>query len=1190
MISVLAVAQVQGQVLGSPFGPGDGFSPSNGLATSRVTSEQVHAKLSAIESASDLDETQRERAVQLYKQTLSELEENTSLSSKLSAVREGISAVPDQTNKTRREIKVIEEQSVKLDDGVADAIARLEGASAVEAPSEWLILATKTLELIESRRIEQQSLLNDARASLVSIQSEPKKQADRRLEVPTLIHALQERIEAIDAELNSNTRSDEIPRIIDANRQLLEVRKRNAFLEMEILKKELEFYDASSDLLPLRVDLTQRKVNQLEQSVALYSAAADRLRQRINLVQTRVVATEAKRYPSELNRLVEKNAELTARRQEVGASIQETREQLDASTKLTAQLRQQFDRLQTQLGPGTQVTEAIGQLLLKNRQDLPSARKLRDVSETRQAKLYDVRFELIDSEQQLWPLLDLEARIGSEIQALGKELPASRLGELEPDVRQLLQSQKSIREGLNAELETYYRDLAALNFHDEQLIAVTESYTEFIEERVLWIRSLPPLSLADIGDAETSLRWLFDHVSWSSLTRSAWASAIHSNPFLNALFVISLVGLLGTRSKCKRRIVELGESAESHLCRDIGVTLKALLYSFLCAALWPVVLAWISWNLFQVNDGGELVRPFANAFAFAAVVTFPLELWRCAASPKGLGEAHFHWPQRRSRLLRSNVCWFEPTWVLSIFLFHVFHATDNLIYQRSLARFCFLSASIFLSLFVHRVASPTAGLLWEYLVLNRDGWLNRLRWVWYPLLVGIPISFVLLSVLGYQYTASHLMQRFTYSALVLSVVYIGLATGLRWITLRRRAIYIQQLRKRKAESAETGKERVPTADSVGGVTLTEGVDLSTVKTQSIRIMHGLAFVATVVALYFIWAGTMPALARFEEVPLLPLAGDPMVGAATPRPPVDVPASLPQTPALVESIPDDFFAVSLGQLMAALAIMLVTFIAVQNIPGFMEIALLQRLPLDASLRFAVTTLTRYLLVTIGIVWVFGALGIGWGKVQWLVAALTVGLGFGLQEIFANFVSGLILLFERPLRVGDVVTVGDTSGTVVRINTRSTTIRDWDRKELIVPNKEFITGKLLNWTLDDTIHRMIVRVGIAYGSDVKQAQRLVLDIASRHPGVLDDPAPSVVFDAFGESTLNLTLRCFLPSLDGLFPVTHELHEAIHRELRDAGIEIALPQRDIHVRSIDAFRGATIESHDPTAVLSPIVAKDQ
>jgi potassium efflux system protein len=184
-------------------------------------------------------------------------------------------------------------------------------------------------------------------------------------------------------------------------------------------------------------------------------------------------------------------------------------------------------------------------------------------------------------------------------------------------------------------------------------------------------------------------------------------------------------------------------------------------------------------------------------------------------------------------------------------------------------------------------------------------------------------------------------------------------------------------------------------------------------------------------------------------------------------------------------------------------------------------------------------------------------------------MTVGLGFGLQEIFGNFISGLIILMERPVRIGDTVTVGDITGTVTRIQIRATTIRDWDRKELVVPNKEFITGKLINWSLSDPILRLVIPVGIAYGSDTKLAHETLLKVAAEHPNVLDEPEPKSLFMGFGDSSLMFELRVFIPSVEYYIPVIDEVHTAIDEAFRKAKIEIAFPQRDLHVRSIrDVF----------------------
>ena len=202
---------------------------------------------------------------------------------------------------------------------------------------------------------------------------------------------------------------------------------------------------------------------------------------------------------------------------------------------------------------------------------------------------------------------------------------------------------------------------------------------------------------------------------------------------------------------------------------------------------------------------------------------------------------------------------------------------------------------------------------------------------------------------------------------------------------------------------------------------------------------------------------------------------------------------------------------------------------------------------------------------GVVIAFTTIGIKWANIQWLIAALSVGLGFGLQEVVANFICGLIVLFERPFRIGDTVTIADISGTVTRIQIRATTILDWDRKELIVPNKEFITGRLVNWSRLDNITRIKIPIGIAYGSDTELAEKLLLKAAKANPLVIENPEPRAVFLGFGDNSLNFELRVYINDLNNWIPMLHKLNLTIDREFRKAGVTISFPQRDVHLDQI-------------------------
>ncbi len=254
-------------------------------------------------------------------------------------------------------------------------------------------------------------------------------------------------------------------------------------------------------------------------------------------------------------------------------------------------------------------------------------------------------------------------------------------------------------------------------------------------------------------------------------------------------------------------------------------------------------------------------------------------------------------------------------------------------------------------------------------------------------------------------------------------------------------------------------------------------------------------------------------------------------------------------------------ITLWDVILSFVIALVTYIGAKNIPGSMEVALLSRMSLQQGTSYAITTICRYLIVVVGTIAVLQMLGAQWSKLQWLIAALSVGLGFGLQEIVANFVSGIVLLFERPIRIGDTVSVGDQMGTVSKIRIRATTILDWDNKEVIIPNKNFITERLINWTLSDATTRKTIKVGVAYGSDVNMTEELLLKIANDCEGVQDEPAPAALFVNFGASSLDFELRVFIRNIRDILPVTHRLHKEIDLRFRENGIEIAFPQQDLH-----------------------------
>jgi potassium efflux system protein len=225
--------------------------------------------------------------------------------------------------------------------------------------------------------------------------------------------------------------------------------------------------------------------------------------------------------------------------------------------------------------------------------------------------------------------------------------------------------------------------------------------------------------------------------------------------------------------------------------------------------------------------------------------------------------------------------------------------------------------------------------------------------------------------------------------------------------------------------------------------------------------------------------------------------------------------------------------------------------VRNLPGLLEISLFRRWQIGQGERYAMASIAKYAITLLGGVLAFNTIGIGWSNVQWLVAAVGLGLGFGLQEIFANFVSGLILLFERPIRVGDTVTVDNRNGTVSKIRIRATVITTFDRKVLVVPNKEFVTKQVINWSLSGSVSRVDIPVSIAYGADVDAALATLCEVAHAHEHVLEEPKPRALFLGFAGDRMNLELRVFSPDIEHTLAIRHDLHVAIEHAFREAGI---------------------------------------
>ncbi len=1088
-------------------------------APSELSADLIQARLKKAEESKELDDTTRPALIETYKKILAQLKTADEFAAKAAAFQKTVQDAPALLKQVKAEIEASGAAPASVDNSMP--LAQMQQA----------------LTLAETRLADQQKKLGD-------LQLEPKRRADRRVEIPKLQDAARKVLADIEVARAAKPPADEIAEVTEANRLLLDAKKRAADQELSSYDQELRFYEAAGELLTARRDLAVVQAAQAEQQAkSLRMVVNDRRRAEAEqqAAEARKAALQA--HPA-IKQLARESADLTAERQALAEKIERVGRESDACEKsladLDAQLAKVMDRVK-RVG----LTQAIGLLLRKQREGLPNVDAHQRDIEQRQVEISKTSLELVELEDERATLADVDARTAQLVHQLQDSVNSIELPLIQEDIHQLLQTKRGYLDSLIADINSYLDKLVEYDTRDRQLIRKANEYAAFCDEYILWIHSTDLLQFSDRQHLLHALQWLGSPKSWQDVGVMLW-SDVSSHPLLYALGLALFILLLFLHRTWKNWLRSAGAEASKSYALSFRPTATALVLTGLLAITWPAMIWVVGFRLCQVSGGIEFANTLGHSCRFLAFLLLTVELARHICMSSGLGEAHFGWPHSMLRQVRRTLRFLLIVGlpVAFVVVMMEFQASENA--RRSLGRISFLIGQGLLAFTARQVWLATQSLAQER--VNRGMWLwsPSIRRIWYVTTVGSPLVLAIMAFLGYYYTAMQLEWRLIATIWLTLGLVIVHATLLRGLLIAYRDLAIRRARERRASEAAAA------AAAAGGIA-TPGAEaaiipettfrLSDVNDQTKKLVRMAVIVAYFIGMGLIWVEVLPALRVLHRIELWPqpftiletVAGAPSPGVLT-----------------------------LAELILAAMMSLVTFAAARNIPGLLEITVLRQLTLDSGARYAITAVSRYLITVLGIVLAFGQLGINWSHVQWLLAAISVGLGFGLQEIFANFVSGLILLFERPIRIGDIVSVGDVTGKITRIRIRATTITDWDMRELVVPNKEFITARVMNWTLSDTLARMTIKVGVAYGTDPDLARNLLLEVANKNANVLKDPAPHALFDEFGASTLNFTLRVYMPSLDVFLQTRHELHAGIITAFRNADIEIAYPQQDVHIRS--------------------------
>ncbi|CAM4031617.1 mechanosensitive channel MscK [Vreelandella rituensis] len=995
-----------------------------------------------------------------------------------------------------------------------DELLRLERALREEEEATQTLLVTNLSEMALD---ELQARQQDALAELQQLQGRLADVNAQLLAAHTLPERAQQAIADAMQRAERLRREQEAQAVLLADQQLSEMHDAQSIrlqLERSVAEQEIRFHQrelsANSRLRELaqqRRDVLMLQIEHQERQLSLLQGVIDRQRR---VLSEQAIADAARDDP-----LIAEGHPVVVRAQQINQALSlELLRATDRSNSVIREgidIRRQLDNvqhLQRSLNEQIQAirgSRLLSRILREQRQALPQVTARKDLQE----EIADLRLQQFDLMRQRDQLRYTE-RLATQ------RLEEAEVGVTPGLVDSLVRLYQSRRE-LVEQLEQVYGVLLSgaieLQLNQQQLFTTTLELRNIIDEQLFWVANTRPLDMVWVRQVPKNLRTQWQTGEWREVLPAQWRMPTWQSLAGMPLLLASL-GLMAWRRRIKHRLAAL-HAQIGRLNSDTQLhTPKAVLINILLACPGPLVLAGLGVSL--MAEGGRLSIALAPALWQLALSWLVIAWGRRLLVADGVAARHFTWPPGYIAWLRRLLGGLGLALVPVIAIAALANDGEASLSSQPLVLGVFLLGLVAMSAILARLILAHIPFFGVHL----------LRFLLGMGMALVPLVLAGLMVMGYEYTALSLVGRFAVTLYLLGLWVVVEATVVRSLAVAARRLAYRRALARRRALHQDGMEGTAEVEE-------PPLDMHKINQQSLRLSQLILLIGFSVLLYLVWSDLLNVLGYLDQVALWEAgAGDDLVSDAL-------------------SIPDVF---------TALLIVAVTFIMARNLPGLLEVMVLSRLSLKPGGAYAISSLLSYVIVGTGVVMALATLGVSWNKLQWLVAALSLGLGFGLQEIFANFVSGLIILFERPIRIGDTITLGNLHGTVSRIRIRATTVTDFDRKEIIIPNKTFVTDQLINWSLSDNVTRVVLSYGVAHGSDLQLVHRLLRQVADENPRVLVDPEPQVFCLSYGPHSLNFELRIFVNNVLDRLCAADEVNCRVDAMFREQGIKIAFEQMDI------------------------------
>ncbi len=1094
--------------------------------TETLTPEKIQAQIELIEKDTSLDEELQGQILTTYKLALSSIQKIIEYRKRTTINREALKSLTEKVEKLKQALaelpdelplEITEEMDSKQIQKIASEaqgklrlfeVERTRAEQAVKQRSQDRKIAVKSQATYADRLKELQK-----RISTPPPANEPLQLTQAiKIQNQSQLKMLNEEFEAVKEELNRFD-AEKNARLLF---QELELSTRQVELQKKLLKRVQKI------LADKKLAETNKELEELKEEES------------IPLLQTHI--EETTRYTETIRDLIARTKKIRERQNEVSGILE--------NVSKSERKDQETDR-----SPAGK-SRVFALSLLRQLYELPNIDRHRTELKKRQSVISEVTYQQIELRASYRDLINIDSIIEKAKpkirQDLEKDGIASLFGNMiEKKLRELLVQKRETIENLESAYNTYLDALTRLDASQNSLVSTVDNYRNFIRQRIFWIRSGKTIGPGSFHELTQSVTYPF---AWKDVRGifAAYQLDLQKNYYIYAIGIIFWLIIVLLRVQAGQELTSIASLVQRSNYAKIVPTLRAILLTLVIAAPGPLFVLFAGWRLGEIESENIFLEAFSKTLIQIGIAFAVLEFFRQSCRRHGLADSHFNGPNVLSTRVQRHLLSFTLIILPLFFVVTLLNQLSTDLDRHLLERLFFVVGMITCSYYANRFLNPRGPLMRELFLLEQAAYFSKTRWLWYPFATLFPLLLAGMAWVGYYYTASQLAWRFMLTILLLVSLLFFWALAVRWFRIAQRWFRLYVLREQR-QKPQGGSQTIESQRQL--LAQEEESNEEKREQQAMRLINFAIYLPLLVGLWLIWADTFPAIEYLNQISLW----QKIVQQET--------AGADGTVA-IQTVREAVTIIDLG---IALFVCIATISLSRNLPGMIDFSILQRIGLDASLRYALTSVIGYLVIIAGVAYVYTLLGFSWEQIQWLAAALTFGLSFGLQDIFANFVSGLIILFERPIRIGDVVTIDGVTGIVTKIRIRASTVTDWDRKEYLVPNKEIITGRLLNWTLSDTLNRLVIPVGVAYGTDTEKVRQLLFEVARQEPEVLDEPGTLVTFQEFGDSTLNFVMRAYLGSMDNRMETLHRLHTAINNKFAEAGVEIAFPQQDLHLRTV-------------------------